>query len=154
MRFEVLGPPHEAIPTGDGPGLATVGLRVGVAYRLRVSNLPNVRGRVFPDHRGRRPPAPAPRHRPGRFPIRVVLGADDLQDVVDRGRLVTQVVYLEDPEQALPLSFPKDEIPIVTLGRPRSRCGSARRWAASWRSCGSGGGPRRPRNRWGGRRWT
>ena len=34
---------------------------------------------------------------------------------MDRGRLVTQVIYLEDPAQALPISLPKDEIPVVSL---------------------------------------
>jgi uncharacterized repeat protein (TIGR01451 family) len=34
---------------------------------------------------------------------------------VDKGRLVTQVIYLEDPDQALPIALPKDQIPLVTL---------------------------------------
>ena len=55
---------------------------------------------------------------------------DDFDDVADRGRLVTQVVYLEDPEQALPITLPKDEIPVVTPeARPRSRSRWPRRWA-------------------------
>jgi uncharacterized repeat protein (TIGR01451 family) len=35
--------------------------------------------------------------------------------VVDRNRMITQVIYLEDPEQALPLATDKDQIPLVTL---------------------------------------
>ena len=35
--------------------------------------------------------------------------------MVDHGRLVTQVIYLEDPDQALPIALPKDQIPLVTL---------------------------------------
>src|SRR4051812_41250985 len=49
LRVEVLGPPPEPIPAGDGTGLATVGLRVGVGYRLRVTNLPDRPGvELFP----------------------------------------------------------------------------------------------------------
>ena len=36
-------------------------------------------------------------------------------DAADRGRLATQIIYLEDPELALPLPMPKDQIPLVTL---------------------------------------
>ena len=35
--------------------------------------------------------------------------------MVDHGRLVTKVIYLEDPEQAIPIKLPKDQIPSVTL---------------------------------------
>ena len=35
--------------------------------------------------------------------------------MADNGRLVTQIVYLEDPDQALPISMPDEEIPMVTL---------------------------------------
>ena len=113
---EVLGPNPEPAPVGDGQGLATVGLRVGVGYRLRLTNIPERPGaELYPvvevvGHLHRPPGID-----PARFPIRVVFSLDDLYDAVDRGRLVTQVVYLEDPEQALPIGLPKDEIPIVSL---------------------------------------
>ena len=116
VRVDVLGPAPENVPNGDGQGLATFGLKVGVGYRLRLSNLPDRPGaELYPvieivGHL----------HRPegldpAKFPIRVVLTADDFTDAVDRGRLVTQVVYLEDPEQALPIALPKNEIPVITL---------------------------------------
>src|SRR5690242_15787453 len=41
VRLEVLAPTPEPVPTGDNRGAATVGLRVGVEYRLKLSNLPN-----------------------------------------------------------------------------------------------------------------
>jgi uncharacterized repeat protein (TIGR01451 family) len=116
LRVEVLGPNPEPVPVGDGRGIVTVGLKVGVAYRLRLSNLPERPGaELFPvievvGHLHR--PAGID---PGKYPIRVVFTQDDLDDVADRGRLVTQVVYLEDPEQALPISLPKDRIPVVSL---------------------------------------
>ncbi len=116
VKVEVLGPNPEPVPVGDGRGLLNVGLKVGTPYRLRVSELPDRPGaEVFPvieivGHL----------HRPvgidpGKYPIRVVFGLLDFEDVVDRGRLVTQVIYLEDPEQALPIALPKDEIPVVSL---------------------------------------
>src|SRR5262249_6385967 len=40
---------------------------------------------------------------------------DDLDPVLDQGRLVTKVIYLEDPDQALPFRMSKDQIPVVTL---------------------------------------
>src|SRR5262249_29345879 len=52
---------------------------------------------------------------PAKYPIRVEFLLDDLMSVVDDSRLVTKVIYLEDPDQALPLRMPKDQIPVVTL---------------------------------------
>ncbi len=116
VRVDVLGPNPEPVPVGDGHGLLTVGLKVGTAYRLRVSNLPDRPGaELFPvievvGHLHRPPGID-----PGKYPIRVVFGNLDFEDVTDHGRLVTQVIYLEDPEQALPITLPKDEIPVVSL---------------------------------------
>jgi uncharacterized repeat protein (TIGR01451 family) len=116
IRVEVLGPETIAVPGGDGHGLATLGMRVGVAYRLRLSNLPNREdAELFPvvqlvGHLHRPPTID-----PSKYPLRIQLTDDDIEDVLRSGRLVTEVVYLEDPEQALPLHLPKDEIPVVTL---------------------------------------
>lgn len=116
VTVEVLGPAPEPFAGGDGHGLATVGMRVGVGYRLRLANLPDRPGaELFPvieviGHLHR--PADLD---PFKFPIRVTFTEDDLRDAVDRGRLVTLIVYLEDPEQSLPITLPKDEIPVVTL---------------------------------------
>jgi uncharacterized repeat protein (TIGR01451 family) len=116
VRVEVLGPATEPAPVGDGGGLATFGMRVGVSYQLRLSNLPDRPGvELFPTvqlvghlHR-------PPHIDPGKYPIRIPLRLDDLDDVTTRGQLVTQVVYLEDPEQAIPVSMPRDQVPIVDL---------------------------------------
>jgi uncharacterized repeat protein (TIGR01451 family) len=116
MTVEILGPAPEPVSPGDGNGLGTVGLKVGVGYRLRLANLPERPGaELFPVIE-----VVGHLHRPegidpSRFPIRVTFTEDDLVDAVDRGRLVTLIVYLEDPDQALPMALPKDEIPVVTL---------------------------------------
>lgn len=116
LTIEVLGPAPEPVPVGDGHGIATVGLRVGTAYQLRVGNLPERPGQyVYPmiEMVGHL-------HRPvgidpSRYPIRVPISLDDLDQVLSAGRMVTKVIYLEDPDEALPLSLPKDEIPVVAL---------------------------------------
>jgi len=116
VRVEVLGPAPEAVPPGDGKGLATVGLKVGVGYKVRVSNLPDRPGvELFPmveilGHLHRPPGID-----PAKYPIRIIFRTEDIEDAADRGRLVTQVVYLEDPEQAVPLKLGKDETPYLTL---------------------------------------
>ena len=113
--LEILGPAPEPIPIPEELGL-TYGLRVGVSYRLKLANLPNAPGaELFPmvelvGHLHRPPTVD-----PLKFPIRIPFGEDDTEDAAVRGRMVTQVVYLEAPDQAIPVSLPKDEIPVVTL---------------------------------------
>jgi uncharacterized repeat protein (TIGR01451 family) len=113
---EVLGPEPVPVPQGDGKGLATLGMRVGVSYQLRLSNLPNrEEAELFPviqlvGHLHRPPGID-----PARYPIRVQLSEEDIDNVLRNGRLVTEVVYLEDPDLAVPIHFPKEEIPVVTL---------------------------------------
>jgi uncharacterized repeat protein (TIGR01451 family) len=115
-HVEILGPAPEPIALAEGRPQDIHGLKVGVGYRLRIWDIPDRPGaEVFPvvevvGHLHRPPGID-----PAKFPIRIVFGPEDLADAVDRGRLVTQVVYLEHPEQALPIALPKDEIPVVTL---------------------------------------
>ncbi|MGA7500953.1 MAG: DUF11 domain-containing protein, partial [Isosphaeraceae bacterium] len=118
LRVEVLAPEPSPAPIGDGDGdgIATVGLQRGVGYRLRLSNITERPGvELFPvievvGHLHR------PREiSPAKYPIRIVFTDEELWDVVDRGRLVTKVIYLEEPEQAIPIKVSKDQIPVVTL---------------------------------------
>ena len=128
LSVEVLSPTPIPVPPGDGGGIITVGLRRGVAYRLRISNIPERPDReLYPvieivGHL----------HRPegidpGKYPIRVVFNQIDLDDTVDRSRLVTKIVYLEDPDQAIPFRLPKDEVTTLTLSptEPPLRIASA-----------------------------
>jgi uncharacterized repeat protein (TIGR01451 family) len=116
VKLEILSPNPEPVPQGDGQGAATVGLHVGYAYRLRLSNLPERPGaELYPiveviGHLHR-----PDNIDPGKFPIRVVFGPDDIEDALDHARFVTQVVYLEQPEQATTLNPPKFEIPRETV---------------------------------------
>jgi uncharacterized repeat protein (TIGR01451 family) len=116
VKVEVLGPPPEPVPGGDGKGLGTFGLKVGLSYKLRVYDLPDRPGvELYPvvEMVGHL-------HRPNgidpaKYPIRIVIRDDDIEDAAARGLLVTQVVYLEDPDQAVPIKLPKDDPPFVTL---------------------------------------
>jgi len=114
LGVEVLAPQPAPVSAGDGGGILTAGLRRGVGYRLRLSDIPHRPGvELFPvvqvvGHMHR--PAEID---PGKYPIRVVFTAEELWDVADNGRLVTKVIYLEDPQQAVPLKMEKDQIPTV-----------------------------------------
>jgi uncharacterized repeat protein (TIGR01451 family) len=116
MKVEVLGPAPEPVSLGDGKGLATFGMKVGLSYKLRVYDLPDRPGvEIYPvvdvvGHMHR--PAGID---PAKYPVRIVFRAEDLDDVAGRGLLVTQVVYLEDPDQAIPIKLAKDETPYVNL---------------------------------------
>jgi len=116
LVVEVLAPTPAPVPIGDGGGIITVGLKRGLGYRLRIANIPERPGsELFPVIE-----VVGHLHRPegvdpGKYPIRVVFNQDDLDDTVDRARLVTKVIYLEDPDQAIPFRMAKDQVPALTL---------------------------------------
>jgi uncharacterized repeat protein (TIGR01451 family) len=121
LNVEVLAPTPVPVPAGDGGGISTVGLKRGVGYRLRISNIPERPGAsLFPVIE-----VVGHLHRPdnidpGKYPIRVIFSDDDLYGTLDFARLITKVIYLEDPEQAFPYRMAKDEIPVVTLNPTES----------------------------------
>ena len=115
VQVMVLGPQPEPVPQGEAARGPRFGLRVGTTYWLALINLPGRPGAALCDGRAIGHPHRPAEIDPGRFPVRVALRQDDLDDVLVRGRLVTHVVYLEDPEQALPLAIPKDELPLVVI---------------------------------------
>jgi uncharacterized repeat protein (TIGR01451 family) len=116
LKVEVVSPASYPVAIGDGGGILTVGLKRGVGYRLRVTDIPERPGsELFPVIE-----VVGHLHRPegvdpGKYPIRIVFLQDDLDDTLDRTRLVTKVIYLEDPDHALPFRMAKDQIPVVTL---------------------------------------
>ncbi len=108
-----------------------VGLPIGPVYRLQVTEIPNNPGlELFPTvevvDRLYPPPGLALR-----YPIPVELTLDELQ-LAAGGAFVTRVIYVEDPQQALPVAqpaggeqpwieAPAGEDPLVTAdyrGRP------------------------------------
>jgi len=106
-----------ALAQGDGfasEGEATLhaGLLVGAVYRFKLTSLPDAPGReLFPTIEiidRTYPPA----GQATRFPIPIVLEEDDLEQAL-AGRLVTRVIYLEDPQTAPPIATePTDPTPI------------------------------------------
>jgi hypothetical protein len=88
---------------------ANAGMLIGRPYRIKVTNIELHPGReCYPTIEiidRTYPPAGMER----RFPIQVVLNTDDL-DLAMRGLLVTRVVYIEDPGNALPAGQqPRDQ---------------------------------------------
>jgi uncharacterized repeat protein (TIGR01451 family) len=92
-----------------------VGLALGRDYRLRVSNIPDKQGlEMFPTIRLIGYLVPPPNVNPIDNPIPLQFTAQDF-DEASRGRLVSNVIYLEDPTTALPRAFPEGELPIVEV---------------------------------------
>ena len=88
-------------------GELLVGLRIGQIYRFELSdvpNLPNVRvyptveviDRLYPPH-----------GRENEFPIPIELTRSEIA-MAHAGKLVTRVIYVENPDDAIPLAQPKD----------------------------------------------
>jgi len=107
-----------------------VGLLVGRVYRLKVMNLPGAEGaELFPTLEildRLYPPPGQERH----FPIIVELHPQDIAFALE-GKFITRVIYLEDPQRALPAGQAEQEQPWFevrsdqdplavadTLGRP------------------------------------
>ncbi|MBI3864979.1 MAG: hypothetical protein HY290_24150 [Planctomycetia bacterium] len=92
-------------PAGDCADAASndvVALRVGSAYRLKISDLPGFEGaELYPTVEliDRLHP---PRGREIEFAIPIALTADEIALALE-GRLVTKVVYLEQPDRADPV---------------------------------------------------
>ena len=60
-------------------------------------------------------------HRPSdidplKYPIRVTLSDQDIELILDQGRMITRVIYLEDPKMAIPYQVSPDRLPTTELG--------------------------------------
>lgn len=87
---------------------ASVGLLIAPVYRFRVTNIPFEPGReVFPTveiiDRTYPPPQLA-----WKFPIPIELTQEDLRIALS-GKMVTRVIYVEDPNTALPVQTENNE---------------------------------------------
>lgn len=92
-------------PAGDHADMAAasvVALQVGSVYRLKISEMPGFTGaELYPTVEliDRLHP---PRGREIEFPIPIVLTVEEISQALD-GRLVTKVIYLEQPDRADPV---------------------------------------------------
>lgn len=100
------------------PAPADVGLLVGTVYRLRITNIPYNSGQeLFPtiemiDR------LYTPRGQERRFAIPIELSQEDLELALN-GRFVTRVIYLEEPDAALPAATRADSPNWFEVGAGR-----------------------------------
>lgn len=86
----------------DGKSNLQAGLMVGSVYRMRITEIPSMEGaELFPTveviDRTYPPPGLATR-----YPIEIYLDLEDMRSALE-GQLVTRVIYLEDPQTAVPI---------------------------------------------------
>ncbi|MDY3552012.1 DUF11 domain-containing protein [Gemmata sp. JC717] len=81
---------------------AVMGLRPGYAYRFELSNLPYLPGKtLYPEVEIRGTLVPRPGMKYMDYPLPIAFSQTDIERVI-KGAVITKVVYLEDPEKALP----------------------------------------------------
>lgn len=93
----------------------SLGMFVGPVYRLKISNIPQHWDKqLYPSVEilGKLNP---PEELKNEFPIEVVISGDDLKQAID-GNMVTKVVYLEDPDNALPHKHLANQQPFFDVG--------------------------------------
>ena len=89
------------------PAPVRVGLLIGPVYRLRVTHIPQHPGEELYPTLEVIDRLYAPMGQEARFAIPVQLHQEDLELALE-GKLVTRVIYLEDPQRALPVSAEAD----------------------------------------------
>lgn len=90
----------------DAPSV--FGLRPGYRYRLELSNLPYHPGRVlYPEVEVRGTIVPRPGMKYMDYPVPLLFTASDIERAL-AGVVVTKVIYLENPEKALPVEVRPD----------------------------------------------
>jgi hypothetical protein len=88
-------------PRGVGATPAQFSANIGHLYRLRVSDMPEFPGEELYPSIEVLDRLHAPNGAAASYPIPVVLSAEDLNEAIE-GRLVTRVIYLENPRLASP----------------------------------------------------
>jgi uncharacterized repeat protein (TIGR01451 family) len=95
----------------DTPAL--VGLRPGYVYRFELTNLPYNPGKaLYPEVEVRGTLVPRPGMKYMDYPIPLTFTPMDIERALG-GALITKVVYLEDPEKAIPVEVSPDN-PVET----------------------------------------
>jgi uncharacterized repeat protein (TIGR01451 family) len=99
------------------PAPAMMGLRPGYVYRFELSNLPYHPDRsIYPEVEIRGTLVPRPGMKYMDYPIPLTFSQGDIEKVL-KGVVLTKVIYLEDPEKALPTEIGRDapvELPDAT----------------------------------------
>jgi len=95
-------------PRGVGATPAQFSANIGHLYRLRVSDMPEFPGEELYPSIEVLDRLHAPEGSATSYPIPVVLSADDLKEAIE-GRLVTRVIYLENPRLASPADTLRSE---------------------------------------------
>lgn len=118
---QLIGPPGSNISIYSGGGFqslgsdkATVGMLIGQTYRIKISQIPDFPGfEVYPSVEVINrlyPPAGLEL----KFPVEVHIAQADLSAALN-GAIVTRVVYLEDPEDAVPAQQFRDDQPYFDV---------------------------------------
>lgn len=93
----------------------SIGMMIGPVYRFRVTNIPQNAGKaIYPSIEILNRLHP-PEGLANEFPIEVVISEDDLKQAI-AGRLVSKVIYLENPETTLPHRHRANEQPYFDVG--------------------------------------
>jgi len=118
----VLVPGETLIGAGVQGGFAdshvsqvTVGMMVGPVYRFKISNVrlqPSIELYPSVEILGKLNPPPGLENQ---FPIEVQITQDDLEQAIE-GRMVTRVIYLEDPDLPLPHRHVEGKQPSLEVG--------------------------------------
>lgn len=112
LAARVIAPQGVRVTVNPGTGFARMhdapavfGFRPGYVYRLELSNLPYLPGRsLYPEVEVRGMLVPRPGMRYMDWPAPLVFTVADIDRVLSGG-VVTKVVYLEDPDKAIPAEF-------------------------------------------------
>lgn len=113
VRFSL---PHAGNPSPSGMTVPAerleAGFLIGSVYRFQVTHIPGALGvELFPTVEVIDRTYP-PQHLVTRYPIEIQLDDEDFQTAL-RGQMVTRVIYLEDPQTAIPeLQNPKTNVPL------------------------------------------
>jgi uncharacterized repeat protein (TIGR01451 family) len=88
---------------------AKIGLRPGYLYRVQLTNFAKHPGvSLFPTLEVRGTLAPSPHLSPAAHPVPIVFTADDIDRIL-AGSFITKVIYLERPDQAVPVATQPDQ---------------------------------------------
>ena len=97
------------------PAPAQVGMQVGHAYRIKISNLPNHPGvELYPtiELLGRLHP---PVELKEKYPVPVEITAEEIETAIN-DQMVTKVIYLEQPQLAKPTRQVNGKMHVESLG--------------------------------------